>query len=338
MSPPQHLNRGLVKMGDFQDMARARKKKRRELASLKAQRLATKAASTAETVSLELQFAKRLVECDACGEMHTKRGLSQHKRRCGLKLKEKHRATCCMCGERGHLTPLSKFCTSEAKAAWADLASDSTPDRSAGLMSPGQRRMYEKHYTDLREKYQPQEILSPEPTDSEIAGVMHAVRIVTSSLLPGEDSIDILAVQYCPALGTVCEFVLNENRMVTRVVSGTATDEAGQLRKGFTLLSVNGDDVRMMVPEEIELLIRMKLSEVRAVAAAVEPDGMPLHVTLRCERAVPTTPQQGWACQPPRRKYPKLKPVQLEFLWRFFVKPGAMPPINTKIDTHCLLY
>ena len=154
---------------------------------------------------------------------------------------------------------------------------------------------------------------------------MHAVRIVTSSLLPEEDSIEIVAVQYFPALGTVCEFVLNENRMVTRVVSGTATDKAGQLREGFTLLSVNGDDVRMMVPEEIELLIRMKLSEVRAVAAAVEPDGMPLHVTLRCERAVPTTPQQGWACQPPRRKYPKLKPVQLEFLWRFFVKPGAMP-------------
>ena len=88
VSPPEHLNRGLVKMGDFEDMARARKKKRGELASKKAQRLATKAASAAELASLELQFAKRLVECDACGEMHTKRGLSQHKRRCGLKLKE----------------------------------------------------------------------------------------------------------------------------------------------------------------------------------------------------------------------------------------------------------
>jgi hypothetical protein len=132
-------------------------------------------------------------------------------------------------------------------------------------------------------------------------------------------------VQYFSALGTVCEFVLNENRVITRVVSGTATDEAGQLRVGFTLLSVNGDDVRMMEPKEIELMLRMKLSEVRAVASAVESDVMPLYVTLRCERALPTSPRQDWACQPPQRKYPKLKPVQLEFLWRFFVKPGAMP-------------
>ena len=104
VSPPEHLNRGLVKMGDFEDMARARKKKRGELASKKAQRLATKAASAAELASLELQFVKRLVECDACGEMHTKKDHSQYKHHCGLKLKEKCHTTCCMCGARGHLT------------------------------------------------------------------------------------------------------------------------------------------------------------------------------------------------------------------------------------------
>ena len=50
----------------------ARKKKRDGLASKKVQRLSMKAASMAELASLEQQFAKSLVECDACGEMHTK--------------------------------------------------------------------------------------------------------------------------------------------------------------------------------------------------------------------------------------------------------------------------